>query len=316
MKKKLLLIIMCIPVVLMAQTNGVTVSNLAVTSGSPTTVTFSVSWETPMPVQPWSDTVWVFVDYNNAGKMERLPLLPGATLTYSSWDGAYVDEIADNNKGVWVVGNAKTSGAGSFSATVQLLTAATNVAGACAYASNYRPVAEYTLADRVSFTGTPMYSVVLEYDGGGTETQQVNSPFIVPSGYTLQSFTDKTGAPGIIKCIPMVGLLDFSASNAVTGQPAVFSVTQPPSTPGAGVTYSWRAPNFDPASGSGTPFNATAPAEKGNHGVTLTAHAGGYCDLSVTKQVEVLDCHGGRIGNGPGTVCPDGNDGGRIGING
>ena len=294
MKKNLLLIIMCIPVLLAAQqTNGVTVSNLAVHAGigdSPTTVTFSVSWETPMPVEPWSDTVWVFVDYNNNSTMERLLLLPGATLTAASPGGKVIEE---NNKGVWVVGSAKTSGAGSFSATVQLLTAATNVAGACAYASNYRPVAEYTTPNVVAFTGTPAYNVILKHTDGSTTYTQSGSPFFVPSSYTLLSFTDKTGAPGIIKCMPMTGEIDFSVAptSIAKSQPATFMVSVVPSAPvTSAITYTWDAQDFNPASFTGTPFTATAPATPKTYPVTLTARSTGYCDLTKTRQVAVADC--------------------------
>jgi uncharacterized protein (TIGR02145 family) len=200
--KKILLLVMCLPVILAAQ-NGVTVSTLNVNSG---TVTFNVSWNKNAPELKnivWLDSVWVFVDYNAAGVMTRLPLSTGATLTYTSAPGVgRVIQYPDNNKGVWVVGNAKSGTSGSFSATVKLLTATAVVAGACAYASNYPPVGEYTATDNIKFTGTPMYDLVLKHSGGSTVTQQVNSPFIVPSNYTLASFTDKTGAPGVIKCIP------------------------------------------------------------------------------------------------------------------
>jgi hypothetical protein len=108
--KKFLLTMICIPVmsaVLFAQ-NGVTVSNLAVDAG---TVTFNVSWNRDaMQATPWSDTVWVFVDYNNNGTMERLSVT-GATVSAGT-----VTKIPGNDKGVWVEGNARTQG--SFSATV------------------------------------------------------------------------------------------------------------------------------------------------------------------------------------------------------
>ncbi|MDR2449272.1 MAG: hypothetical protein LBD52_04855, partial [Prevotellaceae bacterium] len=149
----LLLLFLC-PVALAAQAgNGVTVSELVLNAG---TVTFDVSWQnTGMPAV-WSDTVWVFVDYNNAGKMERLPLSTGATLTETSAPGfSRVETVAGNDKGVWVVGNART--VTSFSATVQLFTGITTATGACAYASNYPPLGEYTTANSISFTGTPMY---------------------------------------------------------------------------------------------------------------------------------------------------------------
>jgi hypothetical protein len=178
--------------------NGVTVSNLAVNAG---TVTFNVSWQQPMPVEPWSDTVWVFVDYNDAGKMERLPL-SGASLTSPSWAAASVTFGKDgNNKGAWVVGNARS--AGSFSATVQLLTAVADLSGVCAYASNYPPVGEYIDATHLSFTGTLPYYLVLASAESGARTYSINDSYYnLYGGDTLKSFTDKTGAPGIFHCIP------------------------------------------------------------------------------------------------------------------
>jgi uncharacterized protein (TIGR02145 family) len=209
-------------VVLSAQ-NGVTVTNLAVTTGSPTTVTFDVSWtDTGMPAV-WSDSVWVFVDFNDAGVMKRLPLLAGATLTATSAPGVgKVIEVSGNDKGVWVVGNARS--AGNFSATVQLLTGTANVAGACAYGSNYPPVGEYTTAAHLSFTGTAPYEIVLKHKDGSIIVRKSESPYSVPLDYTVQSFTDKTGAPGIIKCLwPTVYTLTASASSFCTA--------------GAGVTF-------------------------------------------------------------------------------
>ncbi|MDR3180491.1 MAG: hypothetical protein LBT61_01000 [Prevotellaceae bacterium] len=196
MKENLLLIMMCVPAILAAQ-NGVTVSNLAVNAG---TVTFDVSWKNTGMPPVWSDSVWVFVDYNNAGKMERLLLDPGATLTATSAPGVgKVKEEPGNNKGVWVIGDARINS--SFSATVQLQTVTTGVAGACAYASNYPPVGEYSSATNISFTGTPPYDLVVD-TGSGIITDQSMSSYKLESGYTLKSFTDKTGAPGTFHCIP------------------------------------------------------------------------------------------------------------------
>ncbi|MDR2450111.1 MAG: hypothetical protein LBD52_09165 [Prevotellaceae bacterium] len=97
-----------------------------------------------------------FFRNNKAGKMERLPLLPGATLTATSASGVgRVIQYSDNNKGVWVVGNARSNG--SFSATVQLPTATADFPGACAYASNYPPVGEYAATKKIKFTGTPEF---------------------------------------------------------------------------------------------------------------------------------------------------------------
>jgi hypothetical protein len=209
-------IMLCAPVVLLAQ-NGVTVSNLVVDAG---TVTFNVAWNRDaMPVALWSDTVWVFVDYNKAGRMERL-LVIDATASAGT-----VEKIPGNDKGVWIIGNARTNG--SFSATVQLLTTINVVGGACAYASNYPPVGEYISATNISFTGTPMYKIVLEETTGGTTfTAYSDGSYTLPAGHNIQSFTDATGAPGIMKCIPaVIHDLKVSAPSYCAGSSVTFALS-------------------------------------------------------------------------------------------
>jgi uncharacterized protein (TIGR02145 family) len=122
--------------------------------------------------------------------MERLPVT-SATATAGT-----VTKIQGNDKGVWVIGNARS--AGSFSAKVHLLTATADLHGVCAYASNYPPVGKYTSANEISFTGTPMYNIVLKHASGSTVTRRSDSLFSVPESYAVQSFTDATGAPGSI----------------------------------------------------------------------------------------------------------------------
>jgi hypothetical protein len=214
MKKILLLIIMCVPAVLVAQNgNGVTVKELAIQSGM---VTFEVSWDRDKVPAVWSDSVWVFVDYNNNGVMERLPLSAGATLTATSAEGVgKVIEEPGNNQGVWVVGNARTQG--SFSATVKLLTEITGIGGACVYASNYPPVGVFVNEDGISFTGTPAYNLVVD-DGQGNlqDLLTPGSSFTMPGSFTLVSFSDKTGAPGkiiphAVYCLPDPGVIGGSS---------------------------------------------------------------------------------------------------------
>jgi hypothetical protein len=180
--------------------NGVTITNLVVAAD---TVTFDVRWNNNYPEGfLWSDTVWVFVDYNDAGAMKRLPLALGAgsTLTETSAPGAgEVIEVPGNDNGVWVAGNARS--AGSFSATVRLRTAIAALSGVCVYASNYPPLGNYTTPATVAFTGTPEYRIELKRDDGGAETRTSGSLFPVPEGYTVLSFTDKTGAPGRFSCV-------------------------------------------------------------------------------------------------------------------
>ena len=187
-----LLLLLC-PLVGMAQ-NGVTISNLILDAG---TVTFDVCWgDKPLPAV-WSDSVWVFVDYNNAGKMERLPLLSGATLIQTSAPGyGRVERLSNNDQGVRVIGDARS--AGSFSATVKVQTPKLGVfAGACVYASNYPPVGTFFTDGEVTFTGTPGYDLTVKYEGR-TFTLPADGTYKFPAGYTLISFHDKTGAPGII----------------------------------------------------------------------------------------------------------------------
>jgi hypothetical protein len=206
--KKTLLVLLLLPLLgrgpggglLSAQT--VTVSNLSVSEGSPSTVTFDVSWTRPAdPTAMWMDSAWVFVDYNNAGRMTRLKLLlsSGATLTDTSAPGeGTLKEVPGNDRGAWVAGYARTDG--SFSATVQLLTVTADLAGACAYASGYPPVGAWLDDAKLGFTGTPMYKVTLTLPDMTTTTIETGDMFMLPCGYTAASFTDKTGAPGIFNC--------------------------------------------------------------------------------------------------------------------
>ena len=216
-----LLLLFLYPMTLPAQ-NGVTVSGLVINAG---TATFNVSWDKNNVPPVWSDTVWVFVDYNKNGVMTRLPLRAGATLTTHTApdDVGKVIEVPGNDQGVWVVGDARS--AGNFSATVKLLTAAApgTSPGACAYASNYPPVGRYTTATSVSFTGTPMYKIVLKETGGtGILTEYSDGSYTIRAGYAIQSFTDATGAPGTFYCtMPTIQTLRASAAGYCEGATTV-----------------------------------------------------------------------------------------------
>jgi hypothetical protein len=202
-----------------------TITGLAVNAG---TVTFNVSWNKNNAPALWSDTAWVFVDYNDAGVMKRLPLSTGATLTATSAPGVgKVVEISGNTDGVWVVGNARDASSGSFSATVKLHTATTTATGACVYASNYPPVGEYTSATHISFTGTAPYKMILKDNGNNITTVSItSSSYVVPPGYTVQGFSDKTGAPGILKCVPAtVYDLKMSATEFCSGTTVAFALS-------------------------------------------------------------------------------------------
>jgi hypothetical protein len=209
-------------------------------TGSPSTVTFDVEWDrADLNLKTlWLDSIWVFVDYNKNGKMERLEL-SGGTLTAHSANtvtpsplspaAGTVIKLDGNDKGVWVVGDARTNAAGgfAFSATVQLYTKETDItiAGACAYASSYPPVSNWLSEVKLGFTGTPMYEITLTPSGGGTTiTVEAGDSFLLPCSYTVSSFTDATGAPGIINCMPPTNL-KFTPSMAAICAGATVTLT-------------------------------------------------------------------------------------------
>jgi uncharacterized protein (TIGR02145 family) len=177
--------------------NTVKVWGLKVNAG---TVTFNVSWDEPNGAETlWTDSAWVFVDYNKNGAMTRLPLEPGGTLlahsSITSGKGELIP-VAGNDKGAWVTGNARD--AGSFTAMVQLLTKEEHVAGACAYGSNFPPVGKFSSATDISFTGTRIYEITLAHSDKTESIVHSGEIFKLPCGATINAFTDATDAPGIL----------------------------------------------------------------------------------------------------------------------
>jgi hypothetical protein len=269
MKKLFLFLMIILPTVLVAQ-NTIEVSGLKVEAG---TVTFNVKWSDAGASNLWSDTVWVFVDYNKNGKMTRMLLEPGSTLTATSSPG--VGELVEENiKGAWVVGDARS--AGSFSATVQLLTATADLYGACAYASSYPPVGRHVSDTEIAFTGTPGYELkLLHTDGSTVETVESGSTFLLPCDYSMSSFTDATGAPGI-KCFVPTGLsLTANYGTICNGQSATLTAS---------------ATNVDYYSINGTAWQ-TSPVFKvsptSNASYTLYAKTSDECSATLTNAATV-----------------------------
>jgi uncharacterized protein (TIGR02145 family) len=99
------------------------------------------------------------------------------------------------------------------------------------YGSNYPPVGEYISVDKkIEFTGTPMYELLLAKPGSPDQTAKVKSgdTFLLPCDYTLTSFTDATGAPGIMNCIALASFTVLPAPPQCPG-----TVTLSASSPGA-----------------------------------------------------------------------------------
>jgi hypothetical protein len=296
MKKLFLSVMIILPSTLLSQT----VSNLTVSAGSPSTVTFDVEWDEADLPPLWSDTMWVFVDYNKNGKMARMELLPlsaGATLTATSSPGVgKLVEVSGNTKGAWVVGDARTNAAGSFSARVQLLTATADLYGACAYASSYPPVGEYVSSSEIVFSGTPWYEITLVHEDGNTfETIESGGTFLLPCSYTVSSFTDATGAPGIIKCLEPTGLsLTASPETICAGESATLTA----SATGA-VAYSLNGTDWQPETDfNETPLSTTA--------YTIYAQTEAGCSVSVANAAVVTVGQPGADGEPSTCGCAEG----------
>ncbi|MDR3184012.1 MAG: hypothetical protein LBT49_01200, partial [Prevotellaceae bacterium] len=180
----------------LAAQNGITISDYSVAPGAPSTVSFTVSWN-----KDKIDSAWVFVDYNDSGTMTRLPL-SGATASAGS--RAYM--VSGNDQGAWVVADVS----GAFSATVQLVAACRDArpcvpTGACVYAIDYPPVGKYTAAYRIEFTGTPPFYLQFGDDDSRDTLERTAQPpytYTIPSGKTLASFTDASGASGYMEPPP------------------------------------------------------------------------------------------------------------------
>jgi uncharacterized protein (TIGR02145 family) len=239
----------------------------------------------------WSDTVWVFVDYNDAGTMKRLPLLPGATLTATSAPGVgRIIQYSENTKGVWVVGNAKSvdNSSGSFSATVKLHTATATVVGACAYASNYPPVGEYISATHLSFTGTPVYNLVLKNTENETIYRTSGADYDIPGGYTLASFTDATGAPRIIKCMPPATyILQASASDFCAGSEGVQFALSGTESERDYQLYRNDSPVGEVLDGTGSATTFTGSFNEAGLYTARTIADGLYCAIAMSRPREV-----------------------------
>jgi hypothetical protein len=267
------LLLLCGTLLLTAQ-NGIAISDFAMKAG---TITFNVSWNKNNMPKEWSDTVWVLVDYNDKGAMKRLPLATSATLTATSAPGVgKVEPAPNNNKGVWLIGNARTADA--FSATVQLLTATANLSGMCVYAINYPPVGRYTSNTTIAFKGTPKYVVTLD----NNQTVTATSPYTIPAGRSISSFTDASGAPGVIKCTPTaVRTLAASGSSFCEGAESIqFAL----SGTDKGVSYLLLKDGVTPlatltGNGSAATFSQRIATE-GTY--TARVEAGNYCPVGMS----------------------------------
>jgi hypothetical protein len=149
-------------------------------------------------------------------------------------------------------------------------------------------VGKYTSATNIVFTGTPPYDIVLKHENGSTVTDPAGgNHYYVPEGYTVLSFTDKTGTPGEFKCItPMAQTLAASAPGFCAGSPGVqlsLSGTQ------NGAKY--RLYRNGTAIGTALSGSGSAAAFSGTYTAgsytARSAKAGAFCDAAMDGTVLV-----------------------------
>jgi uncharacterized protein (TIGR02145 family) len=145
-------------------------------------------------------------------------------------------------------------------------------------------VAEYASATQLVFTGTPPYEVVLELEEGGTITQSISSsPYVMPASYTMQSFTDYTGAPGILKCeLPVVYAL--SGSDVCAGTDVTLSLS--------GSQSGWQYQLYkddeatgNPVAGTGSVLTFTDASATGTFGYMVQgiSSTGAQCEMPASN---------------------------------
>jgi hypothetical protein len=111
-----------------------------------------------------------------------------------------------------------------------------------------------------------MYEIkLLHSDGYTVETIESGSTFLLPCDYTMSSFTDATGAPGIIKCLAPTGLTLTANPETIC---AGATVTLTASATGA-ASYSingndwYPSPVFEVTPGSNASYTLYAKTEEG-----------------------------------------------------
>ncbi len=193
MKKFYYLIMLCL---LAGAANSLAAQEVSVTNlqvASDNTITFDVSWGKDGRTAPWSDTVWVFVDYFNMDKQQMWRLSSAGTAYLAS---------GGNNAGFYIKGNARTAGTFSAACTVTPVAGVVTTGSVrpCVYVTDYQPTATYGdlsgSAVTVNLTGTAPYSG--KYGDGTAWTLTSGSSFTISSNKDILAFADATGSPGIV----------------------------------------------------------------------------------------------------------------------
>ena len=191
-----MLLIVVMLTALGAVAQDVQVSNLKVAADN--TITFDLLRNS----SGGSDAVWVFIDYFNMDKQQmwRMPVA-SAELTYTSWAGAKVRTITENNAGFYIDGIGQEAGTVSVS-VAPAGDYPRGVIRPCVYVTDHQPVVTYNIGAGGAITaqpaGTAPYSG--QYSGGAAWTSPTGAAVNVPAGQHISSFADATGNGGTVLC--------------------------------------------------------------------------------------------------------------------
>ncbi len=315
--KRNLMLILALLVTLAAAAQKVAITNLKVNANNE--ITFDISWggSAGSPTgrtAPWSDTVWVFVDYFNMDKQQmwRLPI-SSARLTNASWAGAKVRMIAGNNAGFYVEGDARNSGAGT--ASVSLTPEGDYPSGGvrpCVYVTDYPPTGEYNLSGSsvtAILTGTAPYSV--QYSDNLTEIVN-GSSFTLPAGKSVATVVDATGSEGTVLCGTAGSSVDLTSDADTQEQEVeellpIKSVLYTLGGSATGYTITELPPGLQDAFNAGTrviTISGTPRVKAGVYAytITTTGHTAPCVADVISGSVTVVSVIGYCLGFDPGVI--------------
>ncbi len=254
--KKICLLLSCLFVVLLLlsgplvgvlSAQPVTVGKL--TAYGDNTLSFDIAWgPAGGRVTPWSDSVWVLIDYKDpaSGERRRLPIA-GATVTagQATWPGARARLVAGNTAGFFVDGQARAVDRAATLTVRVTPQAGVTISKPCVYALDYPPLATYGVAgsfNTVALVGTAPFCGIIVNSAGGTMTfPSSEASWTLPAGYRIQEYKDLTGNSGLVDCAGALPTVTGSSGAARCGS----GVVTLSATPSAGATIDWYSAATD-----------------------------------------------------------------------
>jgi hypothetical protein len=165
-------------------------------------------------------------------------------------------------------------------------------------------VGKYTAADKIGFTGTPPYDLVLKHETGSTIIRSSGRYYDVPTNYTVQSFTDKTGAPGKLVCIPSTPYsLTASASGFCAGEAGVTFALSGTENGRSYQLYRDDATVVATLEGTGSAATFSNAVNVADTYTARTADNLQYCPATMHGTISVTAHVPGAVGQAPDAAC-------------